>query len=561
MFGSGEQVKIKVKTFRFQLCILGVVSSLMMAGCGGGGGGSASTPAPRSSVTISGSLTFDFVPHLQTSPFGLDYDNISQRPIRGAVVEAVNASGTVLDNTISNNSGQYSLSVNSNTDVRVQVKAQILQTTGAQWDVSVTDNTNGNALYVLAGELTNSGTNNSTRDLNADSGWGGSSYTRARSAAPFAILSPIYDTMNKFAEVDPDINFPAVEFRWSVNNVTIDGDLTRGEILTSKYNGQAIFILGQENVDTDEYDSHIIIHEWGHYFEDKISRTDTIGGGHSLRDFLDMRVAFSEGFANALSGIITDDPFYRDSFGSAQRSAFFLNVENNNNINSGWYNEGSVQSIIYDLYDSDDDGADVISQGLQPIYDTLVDRNYTQNDSLTSIYSFINHYRQNIGNLSLVEADINSLLEAQSIFGEGDNGVNETNSAGISNSLPVYLPMSASGSPYELCSLNDLGSFNKLGNRVFGEVTFTRNGSHTLTMTKTSGAPDRDPDFILSSGGNVLHIAEITENPDDPGPEAESLTADFQVGTLILEAYDFKNIDNISSNNGNSCYEFSIVEN
>jgi hypothetical protein len=32
---------------------------------------------------------------------------------------------------------------------------------------------------------------------------------------------------------------------------------------------------------TDEYDDHVIIHEWGYCFEDKFSRSDSIGGNHS----------------------------------------------------------------------------------------------------------------------------------------------------------------------------------------------------------------------------------------------------------------------------------------
>lgn len=538
-----------------------LVFVLAISGCGGGSGGGstpAPTPAPEppapTSVTISGNLTFDLVSH-QSSGTGLDYDNITQEPIRGAVVEAVDASGTVLTSTISNVNGQYSLVVDSNTDVRIQAKAQILQTTGARWDVKVTDNTNDNSLYVLAGSVTSSGSSNSTRDLNAGSGWGGSSYTGARSAGPFAILSPIYDTVQKFAVVDPTVNFPEIEFRWSVNNSTASGNLTDGDIATSFYNGTAIYILGKENDDSDEYDDHIVIHEWGHYFEDKLSRADSVGGPHGPGDLLDMRVAFGEGFGNALSGIITDDPFYRDSFGSQQDSAFFINVENNNNTNSGWFNEGSVQSILYDLYDSDNDGADTLNLGLKPMYDTLIDTEYTQNRLFTSIFSFMSQYRANLDNPILVSTQITDLLQAQGIFGQGDDGAGETNDGSLSGTLPVYVSMSAAGSPYVICSVDDFGTVNKLGNRVFAEITFAVSGSHTLEMTRTTGVANRDPDFILTSAGNVVQRAE-TEAVD-----TETLTTNFNTGTLALEAFDFKNVDSANGNNGDSCYEFSIQEN
>ena len=509
--------------------------------------------AAPSSVVISGSLTFDLVPHGENRS-GLDYDNISQQPIRGAVVEAATAGGHVLASTISDASGQYSLSVDPETDVRIQIKAQMLQTSGARWDVQVTDNTQGNALYVLAGSVINSGTADSTRDLNAPSGWGGESYTGARSAGPFAILSPVYDSLQKFAAIDPNINFPLVEFRWSVNNSTASGDLTAGDIGTSSYSNGSIYILGQENSDTDEYDGHIVIHEWCHYFEDRLSRSDSISGPHSAGDFLDMRVAFSEGFCNALSGIITNDPFYRDSFGDQQGSAFFINVESNNNTNPGWYNEGSIQSILYDLYDADDDGSDVLNLGLKPLYDTLVDVDYTQNLWFTSVYSFINQYRDNLDNPTLVSEDVTALLQAQDIFGEQDNSINETNSGGLANSLPVYIPMSAVGSPYTICSVDDRGTLNKLGNRVFGEISIRQTGSHRFEMTRISGTSDRDPDFILRSAGRIVHRAQSANE------DSESSTVELDRGTYILEAYDYKNLDR-SNNNGDSCYEFSIQEN
>ena len=512
--------------------------------------------AAPSSVVISGSLTFDLVPHGENRS-GLDYDNISQQPIRGAVVEAATAGGHVLASTISDASGQYSLSVDPETDVRIQIKAQMLQTSGARWDVQVTDNTQGNALYVLAGSVINSGTADSTRDLNAPSGWGGESYTGARSAGPFAILSPIYDSLQKFAAIDPNINFPPVEFRWSIHNNTACCDRAAGDIGGSFYrhkNG-SIYILGQENSDTDEYDRHLVIHEWCHYFEDRLSRSDTIGGPHSPTAFLDMRVAFSEGLCNALSGIMNDDPVYKDSAGNQQQgSALFFNMENKNNANPGWYSSHAIQSILYDLYDSENDGADVLSLGLKPVYDTLVDSDYTGNLWFASIYSFVNQYRDNLDNPALVSADITALLQAQHIFGEQDNGINETNSGGLANSLPVYIPMSAVGSPYTICSVDDRGTFNKLGNRVFGEISIRQTGSHTLEMTRVSGTPRRNPSFVLRLAGRIVHRAQSANE------DSESSTVELDRGTYILEAYDYKNLDR-SNNSGDSCYEFSIQEN
>jgi len=96
--------------------------------------------------------------------------------------------------------------------------------------------------------------------------------------------------------VDPTIEFPALELRWSVENKTQLGNRALGQIGTSAYfpeeDGGVIYLLGEEGRDTDEYDQHVILHEWGHYFEHQLSRSDSIGGLHSLNDRLDARVRY-----------------------------------------------------------------------------------------------------------------------------------------------------------------------------------------------------------------------------------------------------------------------------
>ena len=77
--------------------------------------------------------------------------------------------------------------------MRIWVSAHMQRTEadGPRWDVKVTGNTQGNALYVLQGDLASSETGASTRNLNAASGWvvpqGGSAgrYANTRAAGPF----------------------------------------------------------------------------------------------------------------------------------------------------------------------------------------------------------------------------------------------------------------------------------------------------------------------------------------------------------------------------------------
>ena len=511
------------------------------------------TPPPAA-VTISGSVTFDHVP-FNTSSSALNYNSITQDPAPGLTVEALNSAGTVIETTVSDSAGSYSLQVDPNTDVRIRVKAELVQTSGAQWNVRVIDNTSGDAPYALQGALANSGTTDTTRNLNASSGWGGSSYTSTRAAAPFAILAPIYESMQRIVAVDPDVVFPAIDFNWSVNNrpgmnpnVSFEQNLANGDIGTSSYvtssNGdRRVLILGDANNDTDEYDGHVVIHEWGHYFEDQLSRSDSIGGPHGLADRLDARVALGEGFGNALSGMMTDDPFYRDSFGSAQGSGFFINVENNNNQNEGWYNEASAQSILYDIYDDDDDAADTISAGLEPIYNVLTSPSYTGSSLFTTIFLFLDEYNSN--NAGDVAA-VNALSAAQSINGTGAAGIGETNNGTESTSLPVYKIASVGGNAVEICSVTTNGTGNKLGNRIYVAFNITSPGVHTLRVQRTSGSTNTDPDFRVFRNGTLLGIA------DSGTVNVETGNVNFtNTGQHIIDAYDF--------NEGNACYDFTIA--
>jgi hypothetical protein len=381
------------------------------------------------------------------------------------------------------------------------------------------------------------------------SGWDGTSYAADRSAAPFAVLDAIYDTMQKFAAADSSLEFPALEIHWSENNNPASGDLASGDIGTSFYSSGKIYLLGDADTDTDEYDRHVLIHEWGHYFENRLSRSDSIGGSHSLVERLDMRVAFGEGWGNALSAIITDDPFYRDSSGTQQNTGFSFSVETNNYAEDGWFNEGSVQSVIYDLYDSADDGADIIALGLGPIYDVLTDSSYTSSTYFTSIFSFTDRLKALQPSAS---EQITSLLTAQSVSGTGANGLNETNDGDIVSALPVYKVANVGGSAIQLCSVDDAGYFNKLGSTAFVEFEIPATGSYSFSATEIGGVTAADPDFYIFQSGNLLHVAESGVI----GSENASLNFT-TTGTHVLMFNDWNNIDE-TEDAGDYCFDFQI---
>jgi len=275
--------------------------------------------------------------------------------------------------------------------------------------------------------------------------------------------------------------------------------------------------LGLADTDTDEYDTHIIVHEWGHYFEDQMSRSDSIGGQHSGGQKLDPRVSMGEGFGNALSGMITDDPFYRDSLRAGQSTGFSINVERNDT--AGWFDEATVQSILYDIYDTPADGTDNLALGLGPIYEVLTSDDYRTQSSFTTIYSFLDELReQDAGDA----AAIDTLSTSRGINSTTAFGVGETNTGGVANSLPVYKVAPVNGAAVEVCSSNSEGLYNKLSNRNFVRFDVTSAGAHSLTMRRTSGSTLRDPDFNIFKDGVLVSRAQ--SNPAETEVVSLNLT-------------------------------------
>jgi hypothetical protein len=500
---------------------------------------------------IIGKVTFDLVP-FNTVTNGLDYNNTRVSPARGVLVEAVDAAGNQIDATVTDGNGDYVLSPTPNTEMRIRISARMIQTTGATWDVKVTDNTNNNALYVTQGALFNSTSNGSARNFYLASGWSGAGYSQPRAAGPFAILDAIYETVQKFALVDPSIVLPPLEVRWSPNNSTADGNLAEGDIGSSFYdpNQGIIYLLGKEDSDSDEYDRHVVIHEWGHYFEDTLSRSDSIGGSHGLDDRLDLRVAFGEGWGNAISAIITDDPYYRDSRDAQQAQGWDIDMDSNSTDNTGWFNEASVHSILYDIYDNDNETGDNLALGLAPIYSILADPNYRNQPYFTSIYPFIDRLKSQ--QPSFANA-IDSLVIAQQIYGSGDNGLNESNNGGINSSLPVYKTATIGGNAIQVCSVNNAGTPNKLGNTAFVTFEVTASGSYTFTVTETGGATQSDPDFRLFRAGNYIAKAD-TDNTS-----GETLTINLtDTGIYQMEIYDWNNIGD-NGTPGDYCFNLQIT--
>ena len=520
-------------------------------------------------ITLSGNVEFERVLH-DGDDVGLNYSQVRLDAARAVTVQLVNSNnGAVLATTTTDDSGFYSFTAPTNTAVYVRVRAEMVQSGSASWNVRVVDNTRNQALYTIAGDDACTGVTDESRDIVATLGWTGTGYnTATRQSGPFAILDTIYQGMQLVINSQSSITFPALTVNWSINNTNEPGDLACGEISTSFFNPNtdSLYLLGSENNDTDEFDQHVVAHEWSHYLEFNFSRSDSIGGFHTDGDRLDMRVAFGEGYGNAMSAIILNDTVYKDAIGTNQSSGFAFDVETEPLFNAGWYSEQSVQQIFYDLYDATNENANGITDNLNmdfaPLWDVL--KNEQRSGlPLTSIFSFITALKAN----NLAEsANIDALVNSFDINSSSTDayGANETNDANATPDtvLPVYTDLPLGVTPTRVCVTNEFGDIqprsNALGMRRFMTFSIPSNGNYRFTASfatqsignPSSPPPPADPDLALHQAG-LLGIAQAVGS-------TEQVCTSMNSGDYILELYDYS-LFFLPSDNSSRCFDVSIV--
>lgn len=539
-------------------------------------------PAPV--VTISGIMQYE-IPPPNANCNGLNFGNIQLRPIRQATVQILDDTGTiVLDSDVTDDLGAYSVTVLASTNVILRVRAEIIKGGNPSWDVQVRNNVvdptdpsppalGQRPIYVMDTAVMDSGVIDQTLNpIIATTGWDGASFTNPRVAAPFAVLDAIYNGISLVVTADPNANFVPLDAFWSPENTATDGlpqDIDAGELGTSFYRGDidSLFLLGKEGVDVEEFDEHVIIHEWGHYFEDSFSRSDSIGGSHGVGNKLDMRVAFGEGFATALSGIALNNSSYCDTlwFGN-QLSGFEIDIESEGGGTAGWFNEISAMKIIYDLWDTDDDvaGADNSSIGFGPIF-TVMTGAQAATPAFTSIFPFATDLKLSLN--AQDSAFVDALLTEQNINPNIDIwGSTETNDAGASTPgdvFPIYTDITL-GVTKQICSNSQFDSGrdgNKLSEHRYLRMNLPSAQQVTFTMETVSppSAPadpnydciqafldddpethmHSDPDFFVWQNGNLMWVGGSCEPNIETGPTNGALPA----GDYIIDLNEFRHED------------------
>lgn len=536
----------------------------------GGGSDEGSTDGGTSDTkTIEINVVYDRVPYCDLSCSGLDYTSTRKDPVRFAMAEVLDAatSEVLKADLMTSESGSLSFELANDVSFKVRVYANSKGNGVSQWGLRIVNNggsaaTGNYPLYSLDSGAISVGAITKSIEMRATSGWSGAGYTSTRSAAPFAILDSMITASLYALSGRNNLSFDPVDVYWSTQN-------SEDNVGTSFFSGEYIMVLGDADADTDEYDESIIIHEWGHYFQSIASRDDSIGGPHGSGDLLDMRVAFSEGWANALSGLAAGIDRYQDSGGSQQGGGFSLSLENalteSQGAVKGWYSEDSVQTVIFDFFDAEDNDDETLALPASAMMTTLLD--YMPNQAAgTSIFSF---------GAGLIESEpqhkakILELLAAEGIgasaavfdsFGQGEtnSGQQYTSEKDIDNAiLPVYRQMTALRLD-SICQESAFGTYNKLGNYSFARFTVAFPGSYRVEVVSTTSPPGSttDPDFeLFSAKGSVG--PSFGELSSAVGNETHNLV--LEAGDHWLWVQDYNN--NVASGvSGRYCQSLEISQ-
>lgn len=534
------------------------------SGAGGGtgsgsGGGQGSSGGLGTGNEIEVGLTYDRVPYCESSSCGndgLNYFATRQKPMRYVLVDVLSASGeTLREGLISDGDGKINFEIDPGTVFKLRVVAESRGIQSGQWGIRVVNNQGAEQVqsypvYAIETQGFVAADVSDSILINAESGWDGLRYSEERAAAPFAILDSMITATQYALSGRSDLTFTPVDVYWSVDN-TLDA------VGTSYFNGAYIMILGDAEADTDEYDESIVIHEWGHYFQSILSRDDSLGGPHGGGDLLDMRVAFSEGWANAYSGLANDQDAYRDSSGASQSGGFTLALEKELTVGQGavqgWYSEDSVQSFVFDLFDGptfssadDDDVALPVSSMLSAMVDFM-----PKQSAATSIFSFSEGLiAASPDELTEIMKLLNAQEIAQGLSVIDSLGSNETNSAENYTvntdvgdiTLPIYLELGEELAIDEVCQDVYFGGGNKLGVYRFVTFSISDEGQYQINATTTrSPSSVSDPDFYLFNGGNVA----ASEGPENG---SESTTLNLASGDYWMAITDWNNNDNNTNN-------------
>ena len=236
--------------------------------------------------------------HPTTGALGLQLGNPVLMPVIGARVELIDdASKQPIANAITDGTGQYRLSWSSASMPMARVR--VLADTEY---VVVVNHLDPKTTYSTLSEpwqLTNGEVEKNVLAVD-----------KTRESGPFNMLAVIRQANLYLKAADGKMKFEKIKIRWTTRPVD-----PKSRYYTSQFDpiSKEAHILGDRDVDSDEFDDFILLHEYGHFLASVYARDDTPAGPHGTGMKLDPRLAWSEGWATYLACAVLNDTRYIDT--------------------------------------------------------------------------------------------------------------------------------------------------------------------------------------------------------------------------------------------------------
>lgn len=310
--------------------------------------------AEAQNVRVRGTVLYEKLPVTRT---GLQLDAPVRTPAAGIRVEVVQSpSRTVLGSGFTDAKGGYDIPVSGRGRPTVFVRA-LAQTENA----TVVRAGDGAELSMVTPSFALGRERAVTQDMLATDS--------SRIAGAFNIAVTIARANALVHSGRPGVSMPRVEVRWDTSYV--------GGTFFREREGVA-FINGRRERDSDEFDDHVIAHEYGHFLMASFSRESSPGGDHSFGERLDPRLAWSEGWGNFFGAATAGSPRYIDTGVVRGRQGVLVSVDLEDDAPTGdrpgIWSEHTVGAVLWDWFDDGTEEAqDSVALGFAPLWRGFVE--------------------------------------------------------------------------------------------------------------------------------------------------------------------------------------------
>ena len=324
-----------------------------------------------------------------------------------------------------------------------------------------------------------------------------------------------------------------------------------------------LFILGGvsgnlNNSDTDHFDNSVIVHEYGHFLEDVVFKSDSPGGAHNGNKVIDPRLAWSEGWGNFIQAAVGDDPRYIDTLGNddgVTSMAFYVDLETPDShdapafLGEGNFREFAVTRTLWDMIDNNADsqysGTDNVSDKFVEIWAALTK---TANSFASASTAF-----RNIGLLHLSQRNLQAHESGTDMSGVRATNRNSDDEADYAQyvtagACATYSFPKAAGYSSDNGSISNSDLFR---NNAFYHIRFAAAGTHTILLEYQNAnglTTEKDLDLRVYNdsarigvSSDIVGLSWVRPDFNWTTVETETVTAAFAAGDYLINVNVFTN--------------------